>query len=332
MLSTSVVNVAIFFQQLVTVGVIAYGVYLIADQSLSLGGLIASVILAGRIMAPMGQVANLATHYHQTRNALQLLDRIMALPGERDPQRHYIHMPEFRGTIEFDNVSYRYPQQRNRALVDINLHINRGEHVGIIGRTGSGKSTLEKLMMGLYQPEQGYVRADGLDLRQLDPADLRSHIGYVPQDIMLFYGTIRENLLFGNPAIGDEALLKAADLASITELIQQHPMGFDMPIGEQGSGLSGGQRQSVAIARALMNEPAVVIMDEPSNAMDNATEATLRHKLKAFLENRTFVLITHKSSMLDLVDRLIVIDKGKIIADGKKDDVLAALKAGKLSA
>lgn len=330
MLSTSVVNFALFVQQMVTVAVVAYGVYLISDQQLSLGGLIAGVILSGRIMAPMGQIANLATHFHQTRNALGLLDRIMSLDTDRSQQRSYINLPEIKGEIEFDHVSFSYPQQRIPALNDVSFHIRPGEHVGIIGRTGSGKSTIQKLIPVLYQPQQGYVRIDGIDAQQITPAELRSQIGYVQQDVMLFYGSLRGNLVFGDPMVSDEKLLNAIEIAGLTEMIKRHPLGLDMPIGERGSGLSGGQRQSVAVARAVLHRPSIMIMDEPTSAMDNRTETQLINNLQEYLKARTLVLVTHKSSMLALVDRIIVVEAGKIIGDGSKADVLSALKSGQL--
>lgn len=330
MLSTSVVNFAVFVQQLVTVGVVAYGVYLISDQQLSLGGLIAGVILSGRIMSPMGQVANLATHFHQTRSALRILDRIMALPTDRNEQRSYINLPEVRGAIDFEQVCFTYPDQRVAALNDVSFKIRPGEHVGIIGRTGSGKSTIEKLILGLYHPDKGYVRLDGLDMQQLTPAEVRSHIGFVQQDVMLFYGTLRDNLVFGDPMVADELLLKAIELSGLNEMVKRHPLGLDMPIGERGIGLSGGQRQSVAVARAILHQPRIMVMDEPTNAMDNKTESLLISNLESYFEDRTLVLVTHKSSMLSLVDRLIVVDAGRIIADGKKSDILTALKSGQV--
>jgi len=332
LLSASVVNFAVFMQQIVTVSVVAYGVYLIADQSLSLGALIAAVILSGRIMAPMGQIANLATHFHQTQNALRVLDGIMALQTDISRDRTYINLPEVKGNIEFDHVSFSYTDARYPVLSNIDLHIKQGEHVGIIGRTGSGKSTIEKLILGLYQADSGAVRLDGIDLQQIAPAEIRSHIGFVQQDVMLFYGTLRENLVFGNPTVSDELLLKAAEIAGLMDMVKQHPLGFDMLIGERGVGLSGGQRQSVAVARAIIHEPKILVMDEPSNAMDNTTEYRLLGKLKEYVEGKTLVLVTHKGSMLGLVDRLVVVDKGKIVADGEKNEILAALKSGQVHA
>ncbi|MGD8484612.1 MAG: ATP-binding cassette domain-containing protein, partial [Thioalkalispiraceae bacterium] len=205
-----------------------------------------------------------------------------------------------------------------------------GEHVGIIGRTGSGKSTIEKMILGLYQPDSGFVRIDGVDVNQIDPADLRKNIGYVPQDVMLFFGTIRNNIVYGNSDVSDEQLLATAKRAGVIDIVKNHRLGFDMPIGERGLGLSGGQRQSVAIARALLRDPPLLIMDEPSNAMDSKTEAEFKRQLADYIKDKTFILVTHKSAMLELVDRLVVVEAGRIIADGNKADVVEQLRTGQV--
>lgn len=328
--STRVVNFSIFIQQLSTIGVVAAGVYLIANSEISLGGLIASVILTGRAMAPMAQVANLATHYHQTLSALKTLDQIMALPGDRESHRTLIHHPNVIGNIELENVDFSYSHQDEAIIKDLSLKIKPGEHVGIIGRTGSGKSTIAKLILGLYQADSGFVRVDGVDVKQIDPSDLRRNIGYVPQDIMLFFGNLRENIIYGNSDVSDEQLLYAVKKAGVIDIVKTHRLGFDMQIGERGLGLSGGQRQSIAIARALLRDPPVLIMDEPSNSMDSKTEADFKRQLADHIQDKTFILVTHKSGMLELVDRLIVVDGGRIIADGSKADVVANLQAGKV--
>lgn len=328
--STAVVNFSVFIQQLSTIGVVAAGVYLIANGEISLGGLIAAVILTGRAMAPMAQVANLATHYHQSLSALKTLDQIMNLPGDRDSDRTMIHHPQISGEIELERVNFSYPNKEENTINNVTLKIQPGEHVGIIGRTGSGKTTIEKLILGLYEANSGFVRIDGVDVKQLDPSDVRRNIGYVPQDIMLFYGSIRENIEYGHHDISDEQLLETARKAGVLSIIQNSHMGFDMPIGERGTGLSGGQRQSIAIARALLGNPSLLIMDEPSNSMDSKTEAEFKKQLAEEIEDKTLILVTHKSTMLEIVDRLIVIDSGRIIADGKKSDVIADLQSGKV--
>jgi len=290
--------------------------------------LIAAVILTSRVLAPMGQVANLATHYHQVVNALKTISGIMQLPVEQETGKAYLSPENIEGSIEFDSVTFSYPGQGKKALNNVTIKINPGEHVGVIGRTGSGKSTLGKLIAGIYQENEGFVRVGGLDVRQLNPGTLRSNISYVPQEVNLFYGTMRENIIFGKEKIvTDEKMLKAADLSGVLNIVKNHPSGFNMHIGERGVGLSGGQRQGVAIARSLLNETNIVVMDEPSNSMDNATELELKKKLKGYIKDKTFILITHKASMLDLVDRLIVLENGRVIANDEKNKVIEALQA-----
>ncbi len=332
LLSTSAVNVSTFLQQLASVAVVILGVYLIVENELTMGALIACVLLSGRAMAPMGQVASLATRYHQTQAALKGLNDIMALPTERNAKNSFVHRPRLEGRIEFHDVSFSYPKQDIEALTNVSFTIEHGERVAIIGRIGSGKTTLEKLIMGLYEPSKGAIRIDGIDVRQVDPADLRRNIGYVSQDIMLFFGTVRKNITLGAPHADDRTLVNAAEIAGVTEFVNRHPLGFDMPVGERGEGLSGGQRQAISIARSLILNPPILVMDEPSNSMDNTSEERLKTRLAELTRNKTLILVTHRASMLDLVNRLIVIDNGKVVADGPKERVLEVLKQGNLHA
>ncbi|WP_457573071.1 type I secretion system permease/ATPase [Desulfolithobacter sp.] len=330
-LSSSVNHVANFILNMTVVGVVVAGVYRIAAGELTQGGLIALVILTRQAVAPMSQVVSLATRFHRARAALQTLNRIMALPVERPVGKNFLHRATFRGGISLKQVNFAYPDQKVETLKNITLSIEPGEKVGIIGPIGSGKTTLGKLLLGLYQPTAGMVCMDGTDIRQIDPAQLRRVIGYVPQDIVLFRGTIRDNIILGSPDVDDDTVLRAAELAGVTEIVNHHPMGFDMEIGEQGSGLSGGQRQSVAMARAILHDPPVLVLDEPSSAMDNRTESRLKTRLATLLAAKTLILITHRASLLDLVDRIIVIDNGSVVADGPRSRVLEALKTGQLS-
>ena len=233
--------------------------------------------------------------------------------------------------IEFRNVSFSYPGQSEPALRDISLHIQPGEHVVILGRTGSGKTTLQKLMLGLYQPaEGGVVRIDGIDLRQLDPADLRRNIGFVGQDATLFYGTLRENITIGAPYADDSAVVAAAEVAGLTQFVNRHPKGFDMLIGERGESLSGGQRQEVAIARAVLMDPPALLFDEPTSAMDFSTEHGFKERLRHFAAHKTLIIVTHRTSLIDLATRIIVIDDGRIVADGPREQVIEALQSGRV--
>ena len=330
-LAASAVTVTVFIQQLTTVAVVVWGVYLVADAQLSLGALIACVILAGRAMAPAAGVATLATRYHQARTALRGLDEVMRLPIERPANQSYVPRKVIRGDVEFRHVAFSYPNQDGIALRHIAFRIAARERVAIIGRIGSGKTTLHKLIMGLYEASEGTVLIDGTDVRQIDPADLRRHIGYVPQDIVLFNGTVRNNIVLGHPNTDDAGVMRAADTAGLTDLINQHPHGLNMSVGERGEGLSGGQRQRVAIARAVLTGAPILLMDEPSHAMDSSSEEQLKARLKPYLADKTFILTTHRASLLELVERIIVIDGGRIIADGPRDQIQNALKQGKLS-
>jgi ATP-binding cassette subfamily C protein LapB len=330
-LSNSINFTSAFVQQMATVVTIIFGVYLIAENELTMGALIATVMLSSRAIQPMAQVANLTANYQQTKTALSSLNDIMSMPVERDDSKSYIHRAMFKGSLEFKNVSFSYPGQEDKALSDISLKIKAGEKVAFIGRIGSGKTTLEKLIMGLYSPTEGSVKIDDLDLKQIDPANLRRNIGYVPQDIDLFHGTIKENIALKAPYVPSTEIIRVAAIAGVDHFVNKHSSGFDMKIGERGEGLSGGQRQSVAIARALVMSPPILLMDEPSNSMDNATEAELLANIQSEIKDRTFILVTHRASLLKLVDRIVVVEQGAIVADGPKEQVLEALKQGKIN-
>ncbi|MDP0588099.1 MAG: type I secretion system permease/ATPase [Candidatus Endonucleobacter bathymodioli] len=330
LLSASASNFSAYIQQLTTVCNVIGGVYLITDGALSMGGLIAISMLSGRCLAPMAMVANLATRYNQAKSALSGLNEVMQMPIERPNDRNFSHRPDLKGDLEFDSVSFKYPGEEVHAIRDVSLKIKAGERVGIIGRIGSGKTTLGKMILNLYEPEAGAIRADGIDLRQINPSDLRRCIGCVSQDIILFFGSIKDNIVFGASYVDDEMLLRAAEISGVTEFSNKHPLGLDMNVGERGQNLSGGQRQSIAIARALLMDPSILVLDEPTSAMDNTTELRIKSQLTNDDKNKTLILITHKASMLELVDRIIVVDGGHIIADDSKERILTALKLGKL--
>ena len=318
-------------QQFVSVCVILIGVYLISERQLTMGGMIAATMLAGRALAPAGQIVGLLMQYQGARTAMTSLEQIMAQPVERPEGSHFIQRPEFKGEIEFRHVSFAYPGQQGNSLDDVSFKINPGERVALIGKVGSGKTTLQKLIMGLYQPTSGAILFDGIDMRQLDPADVRRNLGCVSQDITLFYGSLRENITFGMPHARDDAIVAAAETAGLSEFVQRHPQGFDMPVGERGELLSGGQRQGVGIARAVLHNAPLLLLDEPTSAMDFSTEALVTQRMQAFTEGKTVVLVTHRTSMLSLVDRVIVVDQGKIVADGPRERIMQALAAGRIS-
>lgn len=325
LLSATGVNFTMFVQQIVTIIMVIVGVYLITENLLTLGGLVACTILTGRALAPLGQIAGLLTRFQHARMAYKSLSQLMAMPLERPPGKAFLRRLSLDGDIEFAKVTFKYPQQPVAALDACSFKIAKGDRVAILGRVGSGKSTVARLIVNLYQPETGTVLVDGVDVGQIDPADLRRHIGYVPQDVKLFYGTVRDNMVMGNRRADDASFLRAARLSGVDKIVGRHPAGFDLQVGEQGRALSGGQRQAVAIARALLADPGVLVMDEPTSAMDFATEHVFVNSLLEFLKGKTLVLVTHKPSLLALVDRIIVLDAGRVVADGPKDKVLQAL-------
>ena len=330
MLQSSIGRMTGFMQQMSTILVVLTGVYLIRDGDLTMGGLIATVMLSQRAIGPMGQFANLTSTYQQTATALNSLNELMDKEVERPTGKRFIQHPVFQGSIEFNNVVFTYPGESKPALNGLTFKINPGEKIGIIGRVGSGKSTIEKLIMGFYQPDSGSILIDGIDITQLDPAELRHNINYVPQEVTLFSGDVRENIAYKAPYIEDDAIIRAAKIAGVDSFIRNHPSGYSLKVNEGGSSLSGGQRQTIGLARALLIPSPIYLFDEPTNAMDSLTEQALIKRLAQEVIEGTTIIVTHKMSILKLIDRLIVVDNGKIIADGNKETVLEALKAGRI--
>ena len=328
LMSTTAASVSQLMQHLATLSLMLIGVHHIADGLLTSGALMACYMLSMRAMGPLGQVVGLLTQYHTASTSLASLDVMMQAEVERPVNSNFISRNSFKGDIEFRDVSFSYPNQQGFSLRNVNLRIRAGEHVAILGRIGSGKTTLEKLILGLYRPTTGAVLIDGIDQRQLDPAELRRHIGYVPQDVTLFYGTLRDNLTLGTPLANDATVVQAAEIAGMAEFVNLHPQGFDMMIGERGESLSGGQRQSVAIARAVIAEPPILLLDEPTASMDQASETAIKRRITEFARGKTLVVVTHRTSLLDLVNRVIIMDSGKVVADGLKDQVIKALREG----
>jgi ATP-binding cassette subfamily C protein LapB len=318
-------------QMLAYAGVVVVGVERIASQNLTMGGLIACSILAGRAVAPLGQIANLLSRMTATRTAYRQLNGLMRSRSE-GPEGDPLVITRTEGRIEFRNVHFRYPGATEKALEGVSFAIEPGEHVALIGRVGSGKSTIARLLLGLYEPEEGVIMLDGTDIRQLDPIDLRRRIGNAMQESMLLSGTVRENIVLGRAGIDDEEMVRAAELSGTHQFIGQIANGYDRRLADRGEGLSGGQRQSIAIARALVGRPPVVLFDEPSSAMDQQTEGALLDRLTTELEGRTFVVITHRTPFLRLVSRVIIIERGKVIADGPRDQILQKLNRPKVAA
>ena len=326
MLSGSISVVTGILTQVNMVAIVIFGVYQIIDLELTMGALIAVVILASRAIAPMAQAAALITSYQQTKTAFASLDELMNQEVERPEGSTFVRRPHFEGAIEFRKVSFTYPETENASLSNFSIKIAPGEHVGIIGRVGSGKTTMSKLILGLYSANQGSVSIDGIDINQIDPADLRLSVSYLSQDIELIGGSIRENIVLKNTQANDDAVLKAAQVAGVDLFVNKMSKGFDTNIGEKGMGLSGGQRQCLALARTVLQEEPIIILDEPTNSMDNTTESIIRQNLFDYTRDKTLLLITHKAPMLDLVERLVVVEDGCVIMDGPKAEILNTLQ------
>jgi ATP-binding cassette subfamily C protein LapB len=302
-------------------GVVIIGVNMIAEQTLTMGGLIACSILAGRAIAPLAQISQLLSRITSTRIAYRQINAMMELPPE-GPEGEALKLSRIDGRIELRNVGFRYPGAPERALDAVSFTLEPGEHVALLGRVGSGKSTIARLILGLYPPEDGLIMIDGTDIRQLDPRELRDNIGSAMQESVLLTGSVRENIALDRPRVDDEELIRAAEISGTHQFMGQIANGYDLKLADRGEGLSGGQRQSIAIARALAGRPPVVIMDEPSSAMDAQTEGALIQRLQEELRGRTVILITHRPPLLQLVQRIILLDKGKVVADGTRDAVL----------
>lgn len=323
-------NTTAFIQHIVSAGIIIASFYAVTNEDMTMGAMIACTILAGRAMGPMALVASLMTRLQQSRRSLQGLDQIMQMPVERDARgAQYLSVDNFSPETRVESLTYSYEQEGQPVVNGIDLKINAGEKIAILGRVGSGKSTLMRLLMGLTEPTGGSISISGIDIRQFDPAELRQHIGYVPQDPRLFYGTLRSNMKAGCPWVSDDDMLNAIDAVGLANFIRSLPRGIDQEVSEGGYSLSGGQRQSIAIARALIEEPELLIFDEPTSAMDLQSEKRFLEKLNEYQAadpQRTLILATHKRSILSIVDRVIVMDSGKIVADGPKDMVIRGAK------
>lgn len=330
LLGTSLGASAAWVQQVVAVSMIIIGVYLVVDGKMSQGGLIAAYMLSSRAMAPVSQTASLLTQYYQAMIGYQSVEQIMANEQERAPDKAFVSRGQIRGDIEFRNVSLRYPDAEKDALSNISLTIKAGEKIAILGRVGSGKSSLEKLIVGLYRPTSGAVLIDGVNIGQIDPAELRRSIGYIPQEVQLLNGTVLQNITLGIAHPEEKRIWQAIELSGLKTLVGENADGLAMPVGEGGKRLSGGQRQTIAVARAMMPQSSILLLDEPTSAMDSTLENHVANSLKTFARNKTLLLVTHRTSLLHLVDRLIVMDGGRIVADGPKEEVLQALQTGSI--
>lgn len=324
MLSQLAGNTANTASQAVWIGTVAAGFFLIRDGSIGSGAIVACSMLAGRAIAPLAQLAQLGTRLNQALSSYKALNGLMSQPREHGPMAAYVRRDRVEGGIEFRDVSFSYPGQQQGGLDGVSFTIRPGERVALLGRVGSGKTTVARLLLGLYRPERGAVLVDGMDVRQFDPADLRSHVGAVLQDTWLASGTIKQNIALGASAPTDAQILGAAELAGVHDFVAAHPEGYGRVLRERGEGLSGGQRQAIAVARALVGRPAILLLDEPTSAMDTTSERRLIERLRGAFDASTVLVITHRATLLDLVDRVIVLDNGRVVADGPKSDVLRA--------
>ena len=331
-LTNSVTNVASFIVQLTSVAVLVLGVYRVSDGLISMGGIIAAVMLSSRAVGPIAKVAALMIRYNQTMSSLRQLDGIMVQEGEFENKSNLPSRTKLEGHITAEHLGFNYPDIEKPALYPFSMNVKPGENIAIIGRNGSGKSTFAKLMLGLFQPTQGSLRYDGLHQGQIHPSDLRRNFGYLPQDIVLFHGSVKDNILFGTRQVTEYQLMRAVQLSGVSLFTDLESAGLDQQVGEGGKALSRGQRQAVALARAILNDPQILLLDEPTASLDARAEKLFIQSMMQTAKDRTLFLITHKMHLLQLVDRIIVLDKGHLVADGPKDAILAQLKSGALAA
>ncbi|MBL8278174.1 MAG: type I secretion system permease/ATPase [Pelomonas sp.] len=336
-LSSWSMNLSSTLQQAISLIILVWGVYLIHDGVISAGALIGSVMFATRAVAPLGSLVSLATRYQGARAAMLALNQMMNAPVERDSARNYVPLANVTGKVGLHDVGFAYPAAATshsqttaeaaspRVLRGVTMRLEAGERVAILGRIGSGKSTILRLLGGLYLPTEGMVEVDGIDLRQVDPAEYRARVGFVSQEPRLFLGTLRDNVLMGRGHLDAGRLVEVAKLTGLDRVVAGHPMGWDLPVGEMGQLLSGGQRQLVALARALVTKPQILLMDEPTSSMDAQSEMAFLRQLRDAAGSATLVVVTHRPAVLELVQRIVVVDGGRVVMDGPRDQVLAAL-------
>ncbi len=301
---------------------VVYGVFLIADGSLTMGQLIACVILSGRTMAPLAQLTGLLGRMNSALSAYRALDELLGGTSEEEARADQVERPSIKGAVEFRNVTFTYEDQPELVLSDIGFKLEPGERLAIIGRIGSGKTTLLRLLCGLTPPDRGAVLIDTADIRQIRPDDVRRNIGVVMQKPTLFSGTSRDNILMGNPDASDADLLEAAQQSGVDAFVSALPGGFDFPLSERGRELSVGMRQSVAIARALIGKPNILLMDEPTAPLDAQAEAAMVASLDTATKGLTTNFVTHRGAMLQMADEVLALENGRVAAFGPRDEVM----------
>ena len=323
MLSQFAINAAASIQQLAQIATIFYGVFLIQDGTITMGAMIAAVILGGRTLAPLSQLASAMSRANGARQAFRSLTAVMKDEEQADVGRPRLSRPHLSGHVELKNVSYAFPGANSPIIRNLSLKIPAGQKVAIVGRMGSGKSTLSRLISGLIEPSEGAVLIDGVDLRQIDKSDVRRNVGVMLQDSWLFSGSVKENLQMGFYEYDDAHVLNIAKISCVDDFVAGHPQGYDMELRERGEGLSGGQRQSINLARALLHDPSLLILDEPTSSMDTATEKAVIDRLKAWANDKTMVMVTHRNTLLELADRVLVVDQGIIVTDTTPEKIKA---------
>jgi len=315
-------NAAQTGQQLCQVGIVAYGVLLIAEGSLTMGSLIACVILGGRTLAPLAQITGLISRYSQAKSAYQALDQMFQLEDREEQARDFIRRSDCNGELEFRGITLAYPKAGRPALDGVELKVSTGQKIGVVGPIGSGKTSLLRLASGLIVPTAGQVLVGGIDVTHWHPDDLRQQVGIISQTPTLFTGTIAENIRLGKPDATDDEVVAAAEMAGVGDFVNQLENGLDTHLFERGAQLSGGQRQAICIARAVVGDPKILIMDEPTSSLDNASEQRLVQRLAPWVANRTLIVITHRAPMLALVSDIAVIEAGKITSVTPKSKVV----------
>ena len=325
-IATSFSSTALMFNQII---IVSYGVILIGSGDLSMGGLIGCMIISGRALAPVSQIAQVLGRLNISLQGYGRINEFMKVTSREEEARAYVERKELTGSISTQNLTFRYPESQTKLFDNLSFEIKEGQKVAVLGKIGSGKSSLVRILLGLYLPDDGLVMVGGTNVSQIRPEDMRANFGIVHQNVALFSGTIRDNIALGVDDYEDEFLVKVAEVSGIMDWLGKLPNGFDYEVSEGGKELSGGQRQTVALARALMRRPHYLLLDEPTANMDTGTEQMVLGGLKNHLTDETVVIVTHRMAPLALVDRIIVLENGRVAIDGPKDLVIQRLQAKK---